>query len=69
MPKSLSESIVEDASLTWFGELAYTANLCRPFGLMNLNYSESKALPWAGLSGLFEAKHRIFRPTACDKPA
>ena len=43
---------------------------------MNLNYSEPKALPWAGLSGLFEAKHRIFfgehrlfRPTACHKPA
>ena len=28
---------------------------------MTLNYSEPKALPWAGLSGLFEAKHRIHR--------
>ena len=46
-----------------------------PLGLMTLIYSEPKALPWAGLSGLFEAKHllnclhRLFRPTACHKPA
>ena len=28
---------------------------------MTLSYSEPKALPWAGLSGLFEATHRFFR--------
>jgi len=31
-----------------------------PLGLMTLMYSEPKALPWAGLFGLFEAKHRSF---------